>query len=300
MKLKKGLVLSLMLMLLLAMLAGCTCKHDWKEADCEHPKTCTKCGETEGEALGHSWKEADCEHPKTCATCGKTEGEALGHDWTEADCEHPKTCKTCGKTEGEPLGHDWAEATTEAPKTCKHCGKTEGDRIVTDPRFHTAAAAPLFGSWKYQEAIADTELNAPGFGNVMLEIVFTFRNDGSVTISEHLADEDLFRKNMEKYMEDSLYAEFAAKNMTKEQADAAMMETYRMTVHQFAIKLTDEMIERINSAEGQEGVYYVEGKVVYAGDSWDGEMFPSDFRVEDNILSIIDGENVMELERVEN
>ena len=103
--------------------------HIWKEATCETPKTCTKCEETEGSALGHSWKEATCEAPKTCMVCGKTEGEVLGHSWKVATCEAPKTCTVCGKTEGEELGHSWKAADCTHPKTCTVCGKTEGEAL---------------------------------------------------------------------------------------------------------------------------------------------------------------------------
>ena len=77
--------------------------HDWKDATCTEPKTCSGCGETEGEALGHDWADATCTEPKTCTRCGETEGEALGHDWAEATLTEPKTCTKCGATEGEPL-----------------------------------------------------------------------------------------------------------------------------------------------------------------------------------------------------
>ena len=77
--------------------------HDWADATCTEPKTCTSCGETEGEALGHDWADATCTEPKICARCGETEGEALGHDWTEATLTEPKTCVRCGATEGDPL-----------------------------------------------------------------------------------------------------------------------------------------------------------------------------------------------------
>ena len=39
-------------LLLVFCLSSCACQHEWKEATCTEPKTCTKCGETEGEALG--------------------------------------------------------------------------------------------------------------------------------------------------------------------------------------------------------------------------------------------------------
>ncbi len=129
---KKLLTLALMLVLCLAVLAGCKCKHDWDKATCLEPKTCSECGETEGDALGHSWQDASCEAPRTCSECGETEGEALDHLWEVATCEAPKTCSRCGKTKGEARGHDWQDATCEAPKTCSECGKTEGDAAGHD------------------------------------------------------------------------------------------------------------------------------------------------------------------------
>lgn len=86
-----------------ALLAGCGHEHTWTEATCIEPKTCSECGETEGEALGHTWAEATCTEPKTCRNCGETEGEALGHTWTEANYQTAQTCSVCGTTEGEPL-----------------------------------------------------------------------------------------------------------------------------------------------------------------------------------------------------
>ena len=106
--------------------ALCT-EHDWKNADCNNPKTCRKCGATEGVALGHSWANADCDTPKTCNTCGATEGVALGHSWTNADCDTPKTCNTCGATEGTALGHTGGTATCEKKAQCTVCGEKYGE-----------------------------------------------------------------------------------------------------------------------------------------------------------------------------
>ena len=62
------------------------CNHSYKEATCTAPKTCSKCGATEGSAIGHSWSTATCTAPKTCATCKATEGEALPHAYKNASC----------------------------------------------------------------------------------------------------------------------------------------------------------------------------------------------------------------------
>ena len=138
---KKLLVLLLTLSIVFT-LSACCMKHEWTDATCTEPKTCAKCGETEGEALGHTWVDATCTEPKTCSVCGATEGEALGHTWVEADCTEPKTCSVCGEIEGEALGHTWNDATCTEPKTCSVCGETEGEALghtwveatCTDPK----------------------------------------------------------------------------------------------------------------------------------------------------------------------
>ena len=91
---------------LTAIVPSATCTHDWTDANCTTPKTCTLCGTTEGESLGHDWKDETCTVPSTCVRCGITLGTALGHnygDWVivrEATASsigiHEKTCSRCG------------------------------------------------------------------------------------------------------------------------------------------------------------------------------------------------------------
>lgn len=151
----KKTALALLLVVLIATLTGCKCKHEWQDATCTAPRICVKCGEAEGEPLGHKWQGATCEEPKCCTVCGEIQGKPLGHTWEDATCQSPKHCLVCGKTEGEPfdhiwedatcttaktcklcgltngeaLGHDWLEATVEAPKTCQRCGQTVGEPL---------------------------------------------------------------------------------------------------------------------------------------------------------------------------
>lgn len=125
---KKKTILSICTIgLMCILLTGCCLTHDWQEAACTTPETCSECGKTKGEALGHTWQDATCTAAKTCSTCGETEGNALGHTWQEATCTAAKTCSTCGETEGEALGHTWQDATCTVAKTCSVCGETEGE-----------------------------------------------------------------------------------------------------------------------------------------------------------------------------
>ncbi len=121
---KKQILVLLSVLLCIALLAGCSCQHEWSEATCTDTRRCSKCDAAEGDALGHTWTDADCETPKTCSRCGLTEGAALGHSWTEATCTAPRTCEICAATEGQPLEHTWVgEATLYTAPVCSVCGR---------------------------------------------------------------------------------------------------------------------------------------------------------------------------------
>ena len=88
---KKKAAVILLAALLTALLAGCGCKHQWKAADCQTPKTCTLCGATEGKVRSHQWGNTACHEPEGCVVCGTLEGIELTHEWQE-DC---KICIHC-------------------------------------------------------------------------------------------------------------------------------------------------------------------------------------------------------------
>lgn len=150
---KRKWILALLIVAAAVGLSACSCEHQWKDATCREPKTCTLCGETTGSILTHDYAPATCMEPETCKLCGETQGEATGHDYVEATCTTPETCMICGETQGEatghdyveatcttaqyckvceeedgsPLGHDFTEATYEAPSICQRCGETKGE-----------------------------------------------------------------------------------------------------------------------------------------------------------------------------
>lgn len=84
MKANKWIALALSLTTALT-LAGCGHEHEWADATCTEPKTCTVCGETEGEPLGHKMTDATYQAPATCEVCGETEGEPLTPDFVAYD-----------------------------------------------------------------------------------------------------------------------------------------------------------------------------------------------------------------------
>jgi len=97
------------------------CVHNWVDADCDTPKTCSVCGETEGEALGHDWVYATCTEPDTCNRCGETQGEALGHHLSEVsdfdEENHWVNCLNC-----DYKGEVEAHYDEDEDNACDYCG----------------------------------------------------------------------------------------------------------------------------------------------------------------------------------
>ena len=111
----KFLVLTMLLILAISAFASCTAlEHNWAEATCTTPKTCTDCGITEGEALGHT-EQTVAGTAATCCETGLTEG---------------KICSVCNEVLVEQkvvlsLGHTEQILTGKAA-TCTESGITEG------------------------------------------------------------------------------------------------------------------------------------------------------------------------------
>ena len=74
---KKKLISLLLIAAMVLTLCACGHQHTWVEATCTEPKTCSECGETEGEPLGHQFSEATYWDTPTCSVCGIVEGEPL-------------------------------------------------------------------------------------------------------------------------------------------------------------------------------------------------------------------------------
>lgn len=234
------------------------------------------------------WYAANCTTPKTCVKCGETEGEALGHTWVDATCTDPKTCTACHLTEGEALGHTWVDATTEAPKTCTTCSATEGERIITDERFTTASTADLQGKWVANLPISSEMFGIEGFeGSLDLQISIELGNDGTMKMGYTTLNDEAFTSALIDYTVDSIYAELAAAGLSQEEADAGMVETYGMNTREYAEAAFAEMdFAAIFQAMNITGVYYVDGDQLYTGINWEMEMGASNFTLEGDTLTL--------------
>ena len=140
MKGSKKIIIGFLALLLLAgafLLASCnddTCEHQWSPATCTLPKTCSKCSEIEGKALGHTpiADDGDCTTATTCSSCGKVlNAAAKEHTGGEATCEQKAKCSVCKKEYGELIEHTWNSdsATEENDKHCTVCGYVEEEQL---------------------------------------------------------------------------------------------------------------------------------------------------------------------------
>ena len=120
-------------------------EHEWTEATCTDPMTCTVCGRTKGSALGHSANPATCTEDSVCMVCGIVVEAAFGHSFMFATCTDPETCGRCGITVGEPLGH-----TFDDNHICVNCGLISEDHVHIDSDSNLVC--DFCGSVKYPEA----------------------------------------------------------------------------------------------------------------------------------------------------
>ena len=305
--------LPMLILICMLTLSGCQCSHAWDAATCDTPKTCQFCGAAEGAPLGHVWNPATCEEPmscqichqadgkplphkwvnptcttaKTCALCGSTDGEPLGHVWQDASCEAPRHCAVCTVEDGNALGHTWIDATAEAPKTCTACGKTEGTPIVNNSRFDPNACKSLFGKWESRRSRTAENIGLTDNSFTFIELtVYTFRNDGTVTISTEVEDLDACKQAMSDAIIDGLCAKYGS----KEKADQALLSLASITAVDYAAVYARTYFGNIESIT-TEGVYFVSGDDLFMSDTWNTEMFRYRFILTDNRLTLIDRDN---------
>ena len=147
--------LGFLLAILISILTGCGCKHEWKEANCTTPKTCSLCNETEGSPASHSWSNATCTAPKTCDTCGITEGELLPHipgEWT--------TFKT-----------EYVTAKRLMVQQCKDCDEILDENIIVLEQMHDGTHFLLSAEDYAERLVAMMQPLQEGYGEYTAEIV---------------------------------------------------------------------------------------------------------------------------------
>ena len=154
---KKVLSLIAILCVTLVFFAGCDlipesttkapCEHDWADATCTDPKTCSLCNATEGEALGHT-EETVAGTPATCTESGMSDG---------------KKCTVCGEitleqTVIEALGHT-EETVPGVAATCTEAGMTDGKKCSVCGV--TTVEQTVIGAFGHKPEADDGDITTP-------------------------------------------------------------------------------------------------------------------------------------------
>ena len=100
---------------LISIISSSVCFHSWVDANCTSPKTCKKCGETEGKELGHKWSEITCAAPSVCEICKQTNSYTKPHTVSSWKTVVKPTCAKEGTKEGK----------------CSACNQTVTEKIST-------------------------------------------------------------------------------------------------------------------------------------------------------------------------
>lgn len=187
----KRISLMLLAALIVVLFTACSCEHEWKNATCTEPVTCSKCGVTAGDALGHKWIEANCTTPKTCSACDATEGSAVGHSWKSATCTDPKICSVCQATEGSANGHNYTTETIVMAPTCISDGEKRvacdcGAYITESIKLSTYTAEEINEqAIKYVGEIIVYDKNGNAVG---VATGFVYSSDGKIITNYHVIE----------------------------------------------------------------------------------------------------------------
>ena len=134
-----------------------TCTEAGKEAN----KKCSRCDDEKVgatiPALDHDWKEATCTTPKTCERCKETEGEALGHKWDEGvvttaptvDSEGIRTytCTVCNTQKNESIAKLPKPVAVPTGKTLTYNAKAQTGVVAEEGYTLSGMSATNAGSY---------------------------------------------------------------------------------------------------------------------------------------------------------
>ena len=129
--------------------------HDWKRATCNAPKTCKRCGTTEGSKEKHTLEyeekaPTETEHGYKTTFCTKGCGyvvEETIHNITYATCQYSTHCKICGEIMGGKVDCSYGqfqnlpEGCTDGTswEECRWCHDTRNVKILEAPHNYETA-----------------------------------------------------------------------------------------------------------------------------------------------------------------
>ena len=142
----KKILLIVLCVVLLVSLASCGCKHEWEEATCEKPQTCSKCGKQQGEPkhqFSEEWTVTEDEHWHE-AICGHTEfvQDRGNHSYGDYMCS---VCGLWGK--GPTGGYVFYDCDADNDETNDGAGPDGLQSSICGWRYLEVAPADLDGQY---------------------------------------------------------------------------------------------------------------------------------------------------------
>lgn len=110
--------------------------HNWSDATCTAPKTCSLCGATDGEAdsNAHNYSsyiaDGDGSHTLVCSYDSSHTKTENCYGGEEATCLKKSLCEVCKQYYGSYAEHEYGDWTDEVPATCSASG-TKGHKDCT-------------------------------------------------------------------------------------------------------------------------------------------------------------------------
>ena len=124
------------------------------------------------------------------------------------------------------------------------------------------------------------------------EFVFVVRLDfgktGEMVMKVEMEDEEAFMEAYRAYLVDTIYKEMEAMGYNKTQTDEQMQEVYGMPTEDYV----DYVLKNLDlgaflQTYSYNGIYYVEGDLMYTGITWTANNIESDkFSIRDGFLVI--------------
>ena len=117
-------------------------------------------------ALNHDWQEATCETPKTCTRCHVTQGKALGHDWGRYIVTTPATETSEGEETRTCRRNDAHKQTRTIPKLPASTYGVSGEVHESDDKPAVGVKVTLVLGDRLIDSTKTDDKGKYSFGNV--------------------------------------------------------------------------------------------------------------------------------------
>ena len=142
-------------------------------------------------------------------------------------------------------------------------------------------------------------MELPGFDSgIDCYLHLNLGNDGTASLSIEAADVAAMEADITEYLVQVLYEEMAASGLSKEDTDALFLESYGMSLQEYAEYVVKEMnMASLFEQMRIDMVYYVENGNLYMAEAWESDMGdPSPVRLDGGNLILEEDLSVMGIE----